>query len=72
MLHYPRVVFRAVVRCRKCCRERNKPMYITFVGLTKAFRLVSRKDLFKILELISYYANPSIPDRVAPNQHCCN
>ena len=32
------------------CREQRKPLYIAFIDLTKAFDLVSRDGLFRILE----------------------
>ena len=34
------------------CREQQKPLYIAFIDLTKAFDLVSRDGLFKILPTI--------------------
>ena len=34
------------------CREQQKPLYIAFIDLTKAFDLVSREGLFCILEKI--------------------
>ena len=34
------------------CRERNMPLYVSFIDLTKAFDLVSRDGLFKILPKI--------------------
>jgi len=34
------------------CREQQKPLYLAFIDLTKAFDLVSRKGLFKLLEKI--------------------
>lgn len=34
------------------CREQNMPLYIAFIDLTKAFDLVSREGLFKILPKI--------------------
>ena len=34
------------------CREQQRPLYIVFVDLTKAFDLVSRKGLFQLLEKI--------------------
>ena len=34
------------------CREQGKPLYVAFVDLTKAFDLVSRDGLFKILAKI--------------------
>ena len=35
------------------CREQGKPLYVAFLDLTKAFDLVSRDGLFKILVKIS-------------------
>ena len=34
------------------CREQHKPLFLAFIDLTKAFDLVSRDGLFKILEKI--------------------
>ena len=34
------------------CREQQQPLFIAFIGLTKAFYLVSRDGLFKILPLM--------------------
>ena len=34
------------------CREQQQPLYLAFIDLTKAFDLVSRDGLFKILPLI--------------------
>ena len=34
------------------CREQGKPLYVAFIDLTKAFHLVSRDSLFKILAKI--------------------
>ncbi|KAK7102272.1 hypothetical protein V1264_020516 [Littorina saxatilis] len=34
------------------CREQRQPLYIAFIDLTKAFDLVSRVGLFKVLERI--------------------
>ena len=34
------------------CREQGKPLYLTFIDLTKVFNLVSRKGLFQLLEKI--------------------
>ena len=34
------------------CREQGKPLYVAFIDLTKAFDLVSRGGLFKILAKI--------------------
>ena len=36
------------------CREQQKPLYIAFIDLTKAFDLVSRDGLFNILLKIGY------------------
>jgi len=37
---------------REKCREQQQPLFIAFIDLTKAFDLVSRDGLFKILPLI--------------------
>ena len=34
------------------CREQGKPIYVAFIDLTKAFDVVSRDGLFKILAKI--------------------
>ena len=34
------------------CREQNQPLYLAFIDLTKAFDLVSRDGLFKMLPII--------------------
>ena len=34
------------------CREQGKPLYVAFIDLTKAFDLVSRDGIFKILAKI--------------------
>ena len=34
------------------CREQNRPLYLAFIDLTKAFDLVSRAGLFSLLEKI--------------------
>ena len=34
------------------CREQQKPLYIAFIDLTKAFDLVSRSELFSLLQKI--------------------
>ena len=34
------------------CREQQQPLYLAFVDLTKAFDLVSRTGLFRLLEKI--------------------
>ena len=34
------------------CREQGKPLYVAFIDLTKAFDLVNRNGLFKILAKI--------------------
>ena len=34
------------------CREKQQPLYLAFVDLTKAFDMVSRTGLFKLLEKI--------------------
>ena len=37
---------------QETCREHGKPLYVAFIDLTKAFDLVSRDGLFKILAKI--------------------
>ena len=37
---------------REKCREQGKTLYVAFMDLTKAFDLVSRDGLFKILAKI--------------------
>ena len=37
---------------QKKCRERRKPLYVAFIDLTKAFDLVSRDGLFKVLKKV--------------------
>ena len=39
-------------RLQEKCREQNQPLYLAFIDLTKAFDLVSRDGLFKMLPLI--------------------
>ena len=34
------------------CREQNRPLYLAFIDLTKAFDLVSREGLFLLLQKI--------------------
>ena len=34
------------------CREQQKPLYLAFIDLTKAFDLVSRTGLFKLFEKV--------------------
>ena len=41
--------FFSVHQLQEKCREQNMPLYISFTDLTKAFDLVSRYSLFKIL-----------------------
>ena len=36
------------------CRAQGKPLYVTFIDLTKAFDLVSRDGLYKILAKIGH------------------
>lgn len=42
----------AVRQLQEKCREQQQPLYMAFVDLTKAFDLVSRQGLFKLLEKI--------------------
>ncbi len=42
------------VQMQEKCREQNKPLYLAFIDLTKAFDLVSRSGLFKILKKVDY------------------
>jgi len=43
----------SVRQLQEKCREQQQPLFIAFIDLTKAFDLVSRDGLFKILPLIS-------------------
>ena len=42
----------SVLQLQEKCREQKKPLFIAFIDLTKAFDLVSRDGLFKILAKI--------------------
>ena len=42
----------SVRQLQEKCREQGRPLYMAFIDLTKAFDLVSRDGLFKILEKI--------------------
>ena len=42
----------SVRQLQEKCREQQMPLYIAFIDLTKAFDLVSRKGLFKLLKKI--------------------
>ena len=42
----------SVRQMQEKCREQNMPLYISFIDPTKAFDIVSRDDLFKILTKI--------------------
>ena len=42
----------SVRQLQEMCREQRQPLFIAFIDLTKAFDLVSRDGLFKILPLI--------------------
>ena len=42
----------SVRQLQEKCREQGKPLFMAFIDLTKAFDLVSRKGLFRILEKI--------------------
>jgi len=42
----------SVRQLQEKCREQQKPLYIAFIDLTKAFDLISRDGLFKILAKI--------------------
>lgn len=42
----------SVRQLQEKCREQQQPLFIAFIDLTKAFDLVSRDGLFKILPLI--------------------
>ena len=44
------------------CREQQMPLYIAFIDLTKAFDLVSREGLFKILSKIG--CPPKLPSLI--------
>ena len=43
----------SLCQLREKCREQQQPLFLAFVDLTKAFDLVSRTGLFKILQNIS-------------------
>ncbi len=43
----------SVQQLQEKCREENRPLYLAFIDLTKAFDLVSRSGLFKILKKVS-------------------
>ena len=43
----------SIKQLQEKCREQQQPLYLAFVELTKAFDLVSRTGLFKLLEKIS-------------------
>ena len=42
----------SVRQLQEKCREQNKPLYLAFIDLTKAFDLVSRSGLFHILKKV--------------------
>ena len=42
----------SVRQLQEKCREQGMPLYVAFIDLTKAFDLVSRKGLFRLLEKI--------------------
>ena len=42
----------SVRQLQQKCREQQQPLYLAFIDLTKAFDLVSRTGLFKLLEKI--------------------
>ena len=42
----------SLCKLQEKCREQNQPLYLAFIDLTKAFDLVSRDGLFKMLPLI--------------------
>ena len=47
---YPRLISLISLRqLQEKCREQGKPLYVAFIDLTKAFNLISRDGLFKIL-----------------------
>ena len=37
----------------KKCQEQNRPLFLAFIDLTKAFVIVSRGGLFQLLKIIS-------------------
>ena len=43
----------SLCKLQEKCIEQNQPLYLAFIDLTKAFNLVSRDSLFKII----YYSN---------------
>ena len=42
----------SVRQLQEKCREQNKPLYLAFIDLSKAFDLVSRSGLFKVLRKV--------------------
>ncbi|KAL8591855.1 hypothetical protein ACOMHN_044351 [Nucella lapillus] len=42
----------SLIQLQEKCREQRQPLFVTFIDLTKAFDLVSRDGLFKILPKI--------------------
>ena len=54
----------SVRQLQEKCREQGMPLYVAFIDLTKAFDLVSRKGLFRLLEKIG---SPSKLRRWSPS-----
>ena len=71
----------SVRQIQEKCREQNKPLYVAFIDLTKAFDLVSRTGLINLLEkigcppkLLSYEVETSelFPSRaLSTGMHSC-
>ena len=51
------------------CREQQMPPYLAFIDLTKAFDLVSRSGLFKLLQKIGCPPTPACCGDIIPRQH---
>ena len=47
----------SVRQLQEKCREQRRPLFISFIDLTKAFDLLSRRGLFNLLEKIGFPRN---------------
>ena len=62
-------MFFSVPQLQEKCREQGMPFYVAFIDLTKAFDLVSRKGLFRLLEKIG--CPPSYEAWWSPSMRTC-